>query len=64
MVVMDAPQLCNTLRGAGPLKSTMDVIWAAQVLLQHASNKPFKQLVVLIVASSRSHIVTRLGKHA
>ena len=32
MVVMDTSlQSCNTLRGAGPLKSTMDVIWAAQV---------------------------------
>ena len=32
MVVMDtSSQSCNTLRGAGPLKSTMDVIWAAQV---------------------------------
>ena len=33
MVVMDTSQLYNTLRGAGPLKSTVDVIWAAQVLL-------------------------------
>ena len=32
MVVMDtSSQSHNTLRGAGPLKSTIDVIWAAQV---------------------------------
>lgn len=30
---MDTHQAYNTLRGSGPLKSTMDVIWAAQVTI-------------------------------